>query len=93
MNIKHIIYHILNKEVQGSTDIDHSPTEITPTEVHLNFLSKLTEAYSGKAGKGFGQFDADEDSYPMPKIVRDYLNNQNFYATTERMMNTSAIND
>ncbi len=86
--IKHIIYHILNKEIQGSTDIDHSPTEITPTEVHLNFLSKLTEAYSGKAGKGFGQFDADEDSYPMPKIVRDYLNNQNFYVATERMMNT-----
>ena len=86
--IKHIIYHILNKEVQGSTDIVPSPTEITPTEVHLNFLNKLTEAYSGKAGKGFGQFDSDEDSYPMPKIVRDYLNDQNFYAATERMMNT-----
>ncbi|MGC6358237.1 nucleoid-associated protein [Pasteurella multocida] len=86
--IKHIIYHILNKEVQGSTDIDPSPTEITPTEVHLNFLNKLTEAYSGKAGKGFGQFDSDEDSYPMPKIVRDYLNDQNFYAAAERMMNT-----
>lgn len=86
--IKHIIYHILNKEVQGSTDIDPSPTEITPTEVHLNFLNKLTEAYSGKAGKGFGQFDSDEDSYPMPKIVRDYLNDQNFYAATKRMMNT-----
>lgn len=86
--IKHIIYHILNKEVQGSTDIVPSPTEITPTKVHLNFLNKLTEAYSGKAGKGFGQFDSDEDSYPMPKIVRDYLNDQNFYAATERMMNT-----
>lgn len=86
--IKHIIYHILNKEVQGSTDIDPSPTEITPTEVHLNFLNKLTEAYSGKAGKGFGQFDSDEDSYPMPKIVRDYLNDQNFYTATKRMMNT-----
>ncbi|MDP8080227.1 nucleoid-associated protein [Phocoenobacter skyensis] len=84
--IKHIIYHILNKEVQGNADIEHSPTEIKPSAVHLNFLNKLTEAYSSRAGKGFGQFDADEDSYPMPRIMRDYLNNQNFYATTERMM-------
>ena len=49
--IKHIIYHILNKEAQGSPSIDPSPTEIVPTNVHLNFLNKLVEAYSGKAGK------------------------------------------
>ncbi|MDO4626900.1 MAG: nucleoid-associated protein [Pasteurellaceae bacterium] len=88
MNIEHIIYHILNKEVQGNPSIVPSPTEIVPTEVHLNFLSKLVEAYSGKTGKGFGQFDTDEDSYPMPRIVREYLTNQDFYSATERMMNT-----
>ena len=86
--IKHIIYHILNKEAQGSPSIDPSPTEIVPTNVHLNFLNKLVEAYSGKAGKGFGKFDADEDSYPMPRIVREYLENQDFYSATKRMMNT-----
>ncbi|KGQ59296.1 nucleoid-associated protein [Gallibacterium anatis] len=86
--IKHIIYHILNKEVKGNPSIVSSPTEIIPTGVHLNFLSKLIEAYSGKTGKGFGKFDVDEDSYPMPRIVREYLENQDFYNATERMMNT-----
>ena len=89
--IKHIIYHILNKEAQGSPSIDPSPTEIVPTNVHLNFLNKLVEAYSGKAGKGFGKFDADEDSYPMPRIVREYLENQDFYSATKRMMNTFCL--
>ncbi|WP_427838262.1 nucleoid-associated protein [Actinobacillus pleuropneumoniae] len=88
MDIKHIIYHILNKEVQGTPQIIPSPNEIIPTETHLNFLKKLAESYSSRTGKGFGQFDSDEDSYPMPRIVREYLENQNFYFTTERMMNT-----
>lgn len=87
MNIDHIIYHVLNKDVQGMPKIIPSPNEIEPTETHLNFLSKLVEAYSSRAGKGFGQFDTDEDSYPMPRIVREYLEHQDFYAATERMMN------
>lgn len=88
MDIKHIIYHILNKEVQGMPQIIPSPNEIPTTETHVNFLTKLTESYASRAGKGFGQFDSDEDSYPMPRIVREYLVNQDFYAATERMMNT-----
>lgn len=88
MNIRHIIYHILNKDPHGLPEVVTRPTEITPTDIHLHFLAKLAEAYSNRAGKGFGQFDADEDSYPMPRIVRDYLENQDFYSSTERMMNT-----
>ncbi|MDG2949324.1 nucleoid-associated protein [Exercitatus varius] len=88
MKIKHIIYHILNKEVQGDPEIVSRPAEIEPTDTHLKFLTGLAEAYSSRAGKGFGQFDADEDSYPMPRIVREYLENQNFYSATERMMKT-----
>lgn len=88
MHIRHIIYHILNKETQGLPEVVLSPAETTPTDIHLHFLTQLMSSYSSRAGKGFGQFDSDEDSYPMPRIVRDYLNNQDFYSATERMMNT-----
>ncbi|MDP0075602.1 hypothetical protein Q7284_06800 [Glaesserella parasuis] len=54
MDIKHIIYHILNKEVQGMPQIIPSPNEIPTTETHVNFLTKLTESYASRAGKGFG---------------------------------------
>lgn len=85
--IKHITYHILHKEQNGETSKEINPTPFTPNDAHQNFLDKLTKAYKGKAGKGFGTFDADEDSFPIPKLLRDYLEDNDFQGLTVRMMN------
>ncbi|WP_118843357.1 nucleoid-associated protein [Haemophilus haemolyticus] len=85
--IKHITYHILHKEQNGETSKEINPTPFIPNDAHQNFLDKLTKAYKGKAGKGFGTFDADEDSFPMPKLLRDYSEDNDFQGLTVRMMN------
>lgn len=85
--IKHITYHILHKQQNESATKELNPTPFTPNSAHQNFLDKLTKAYKGKAGKGFGTFDVDEDNFPMPKLLRDYFSDSDFQNLTVRMMN------
>ncbi|UNH27377.1 nucleoid-associated protein [Moellerella wisconsensis] len=85
--MKNIIYHVLHKEQQGEGTLDLNPTPFVPNQAHLNFLDALKKAYTSRAGKGFGTFDIDEDSYPMPRLLRDYLSNGDFYDLSLRMMN------
>lgn len=85
--IKHITYHILHKEQNGEARKEINPTPFTPNESHQNFLDKLTKAYKSKAGKGFGSFDNNEDSFPMPRLLRDYFVDNDFQNLTVRMIN------
>lgn len=85
--IEHIIYHILNKEQQGQGEVDKNPAPLKANASHQKFLNALNEAYRGRAGKGFGAFDADEDSFPMPKLLTDYAKDKDFYQLSIRMMN------
>nr|WP_314266770.1 nucleoid-associated protein [uncultured Moellerella sp.] len=85
--MKHITYHILNKEQQGDGTLELSPSPFEPNSAHLNFLAALKKAYTSRAGKGFGSFDTDEDSYPMPKLLRDYFSDNDFHNLSVRMMN------
>ena len=55
--IRNLTYHILHKEQNGTATLELNPNQIEPDEAHQNFLDELTNAYSGRAGKGFGIFD------------------------------------
>lgn len=86
--IKHIIYHVLEKE-QGSESI----IRLNPNEQPINdttgiLLNQITERYRGRAGKGYGSFKDEPDVYTMPSILSDYFvtGEENFYQTTTRMM-------
>ncbi|MRJ11654.1 hypothetical protein EDL98_11320 [Ornithobacterium rhinotracheale] len=60
--ITDIIYHILNKEQYSSEGtLDINPSPISPNDAHHKFLDQLNKAYAGRAGKGFGVFDDNED--------------------------------
>ena len=86
--IEYIIYHNLYK-TQHSTDgkVDLNPALLSPNTSHQNFLNNLIKAYAGRSGKGFGTFNDDEDNYPLPKFLRDYFSDSDFYRLTTRMMN------
>ena len=90
--IEDIVYHVLNKE-HGSLDnisIDLNPNTLTITNATNSLLEQLVERYQGTAGKGYGVFESDIDSFPTSKILSDYLDvnhADDFYATTERLMN------
>lgn len=83
------IVHIMNKEQQGSATIVRCPGE-KPVQPESQILSNaLTNRYSGRAGKGYGKFEDDRDSFPMGNIVDDYFSNSthSFYDTSIRMIN------
>ena len=64
--IKDIIYHILNKKQYSSEGIlDINPNQLIPNDSHRKFLDQLNKAYIGRAGKGYGIFNENEDIYPM----------------------------
>ena len=91
MIIRHITYHILHKEQSGEAELELNSSQLTPSEAHHNFLETLTKAYRVRAGKGFGSFDSDEDNFPMPKFLNDYLGDDDFQRLTVRMMNTLLV--
>ena len=64
--IKDIIYHILNKKQYSSEGIlDINPNQLIPNDSHRKFLDQLNKADIGRAGKGYGIFNENEDIYPM----------------------------
>lgn len=88
--INHITYHALLKE-QGTTEnvtIDLNPNELVVADSTNELLRQLMERYSSKAGKGYGVFEEDTDSYPAAAILTDYIEEvDSFYQVTERFMN------
>lgn len=89
-NITHkFIVHIMNKEQQGLATIIPCPSEKPIQQASKDLSNALTERYSGRAGKGYGKFEDDRDSYPMGNIVDDYFVNKthSFYDTSIRMIN------
>ena len=71
--INHITYHALLKN-QGTTDnvtIELNPDELPVADSTNELLKQLMERYSSKAGKGYGVFEEDTDSYPASAILTD----------------------
>lgn len=87
IEIKEIIYHILNKEQHGKAKIEFNPSPVNCTEVHKKFLTALTERYAQQSGKGFGNFSQNEDACEMPKLLTEYQQLPEFYKLSQRMMN------
>lgn len=90
--IRNVTYHILNKE-QGSTNnaiIEINPNTVPLTDTSSILLNQINERYRGKAGKGYGVFEEDTDSYPISVILSEYLDQDHddeFLEVTERLMN------
>jgi nucleoid-associated protein len=61
--------------------------EITPAVQRL--VDALHVLYGEKTGKGYGQFEGDQDTYPMQRRVREYFVDQrdNFLAFSLAAMN------
>lgn len=83
------IVHIMNKEQQGQAAIVRCPAEKPVQQASQILSDALTDRYSGRAGKGYGKFEDDRDSFPMGNIVDDYFVNRthSFYDTSIRMIN------
>lgn len=83
------IVHIMEKEQQGVATLFPCPDEKPVQQASRDLVNALTKRYSGRAGKGYGKFEDDRDSYPMGNIVDDYFvsTTHSFYDTSIRMLN------
>lgn len=83
------IVHIMEKEQQGAATLFPCPSEKPVQQASRDLVNALTKRYSGRAGKGYGKFEDDRDSYPMGNIVDDYFVNttHSFFDTSIRMLN------
>lgn len=85
----HFIVHIMNKEQHDISTLVLSPNEKPVQAASDKLAEDLTERYTGRAGKGYGKFEDDRDSFPMGNIVEDYFTARrtNFYDTSVRITN------
>lgn len=84
-------YHILVKEHKSTENVGIiiNPSLLPADDSTDQLLINLTERYRGRAGKGYGVFEEDIDSYPTSTIINDYLNedvSDDFHSCTERLM-------
>lgn len=89
--IKNIIYHELVKEHRSTENVGIllNPNALPINDSTNNLLEQLSERYRSKAGKGYGVFEENTDSYPTSTILEDYLdlnNTDGFRSCTARLM-------
>lgn len=89
--IKNIVYHELVKEQRSTQNVDIllNPDVLPVDDSTDKLLANLTERYRGRAGKGYGTFEENTDSYPTSTILGEYLDVNiayDFHSCTERLM-------
>ncbi|HGM4725028.1 TPA: nucleoid-associated protein [Serratia marcescens] len=87
--IHHLVIHVMNKKQHAHAELEPSPDEKAVRDASRRLIKDITTKYSGRAGKGYGRFEDDRDSYPMGNIADDYYvsKRQNFYDISLRMLN------
>lgn len=82
-----LVMHRLLKDVHGSSQLELRPACLAPAPAALRLLEELVNLYNERLGKGFGRFEEDEDSFPMPRLLRDWLEGAtDFHQLSVRMM-------
>lgn len=72
--ITNCIVHKLIKEAhQRDADIDLRPTELLVNPSVQRLIDHLHSLYSGRAGKGYGRFEENEDEYPAQRFIRQHV--------------------
>ena len=82
-----LIIHKLCKDPHGPASIELRGEEMPLAPISQRLVEHLCELYAAKAGKGYGKFEDDEDSFPLPRLLREHLEGSlDFVALTGQMM-------
>jgi Nucleoid-associated protein len=71
--IKGLIVHKFEKVQHQHGTILARETPVATTDAVQRLVDALHSLYSERAGKGYGKFEADEDTFPMQRRVRAYF--------------------
>ncbi len=84
----HLIIHKLNKELHGPASIELRQEEMAISPVTQRLVEQLCDLYAAKPGKGYGKFEEDEASFPLPRLLRQHVQQGalDFTELTRQMM-------
>jgi len=83
-----LIIHKLCKAAQGPASAELREAEMPATAAAQRLMEQFSALYAAKQSKGYGKFEEDETSFPLPGLLRQYVQAQtlDFVALTRRMM-------
>lgn len=71
--IADLALHKLIKEPHGAASIELRSAAMPINESAQRLVDQLYQHYNTRPGKGYGRFEEDEASFPMPRWVREYV--------------------
>ncbi|WP_288843060.1 nucleoid-associated protein [uncultured Deefgea sp.] len=82
--LQHLIIHQLHKEPNGPARVALSSAEMPINSAAQRLVDHLCQLYGSRNGKGFGKFEEDEHEYPMPALVRRYVDDTDFLGFSQQ---------
>lgn len=85
---QNLIIHKLNKEQHGPASVELRQEEMAFSPITQRLVDHLCDLYAAKPGKGYGKFEEDEDSFPLPRLLRQHVQEKtlDFVDLTWQMM-------
>ncbi|KPC53057.1 Nucleoid-associated protein YejK [Amantichitinum ursilacus] len=86
--IHHLIVHHLEKAANGPASTHLRPNEVPVSATAQRLVDHLCQLYTSRLGKGFGKFESDETTFPVPRLVRQWAldNTLDFVSFSQQMM-------
>ncbi|MDR3426516.1 nucleoid-associated protein [Silvimonas sp.] len=86
--IRNLVVHKLVKDANGPASVALRQSEQAITPAAQRLVDHLCQQYVARLGKGFGKFEEDEVSFPVPRLVRQHVQEQaiDFITLTGQMM-------
>lgn len=90
VEVRNTVVHDLVKRDPGVFEVVLAKGELDVTDTVAKVVGRLVGEYSKRSGKAHGEFEADEDNFPVQKYVRDFYvdDRSDFMALTTHMMST-----
>jgi nucleoid-associated protein len=87
--ISGLVIHRLIRAAEGPSQVELRPTANPLDEPAARLMERLCRHFAERPGKGYGWFEKDERSFPMPRLVREHAIEQSMdFATLSKEMVT-----
>lgn len=68
-----IVHRLIKDQYQRSAEIELRPNPLMVNNSVQRLVDHLYKLYSGRAGKGYGRFEDNEDEYPTQKYIKQHV--------------------
>ena len=91
--ITHFVVHKLHRSGESPASAELRPAACRVDDAAVRMIERLCGHYADRSSKGYGRFEADEDAFPLPRLVRAHVVEQSldFAAFTHRLMDAMRL--